>query len=162
MLNVHFLEEAQHLSAADLAILEQMKSTIDNQRDAIRSKNSEIESVKGDLEAVRVNLYRTTLNVVLLNACPSYTHLSPGQWSDLIGNNVSWFVHLERKRSLRKIARKQCFLVSPPTGHLARRQYFLVCPPLGNMAREQYFLVCPSSRNIAKNNVFWFVSLQER
>ena len=51
-LNNCFTEEVQHLSSADLAVLQQMKSTIDNQRDAIRSKNSEIESVKSDLEAV--------------------------------------------------------------------------------------------------------------
>jgi hypothetical protein len=52
LLNNCFTEEVQHLSSADLAVLQQMKSTIDNQRDAIRSKNSEIESVKSDLEAV--------------------------------------------------------------------------------------------------------------
>ena len=52
LFNNCFTETVQHLSSADLAVLEKMKSTIDNQRDAIRSKNSEIESVKNDLEAV--------------------------------------------------------------------------------------------------------------
>ena len=49
---MYFIEEVQHLTSADLAVIEQMKSTIDNQRDEIRSKNSEIGSVKSDLEAV--------------------------------------------------------------------------------------------------------------
>jgi hypothetical protein len=45
---------------------------------------------------------------------------------------------------------------------MARKQCFLVFPPSGNMARKQYFLVCPSSRNMAiGNNISWFVHLQE-
>ncbi|XP_028400333.1 RILP-like protein 1 isoform X2 [Dendronephthya gigantea] len=51
-------EEVQQLSSADLAIIEQMKSTIDNQRDEIRSKNSEIGSVKSDLEAMEEQVDR--------------------------------------------------------------------------------------------------------
>lgn len=51
-------EEARQLSSADLAVLEQMKSTIDNQRDAIRCKNSEIESIREDLEAMEEQVER--------------------------------------------------------------------------------------------------------
>lgn len=51
-------EGAKHLSSADLAVLEQMKNTIDNQRDTIRSKNSEIECAMEDLEAMEEQVER--------------------------------------------------------------------------------------------------------
>ena len=35
------------------------------------------------------------------------------------------------------MAKKQCFLVCPPSGNMARKQCFLVCLPSGNMARKQ-------------------------
>lgn len=47
-------EKVQHLSSADLAVLEQMKDTIDSQRDVIRSKDIEIQSTREDLEAVSI------------------------------------------------------------------------------------------------------------
>ena len=59
------------------------------------------------------------------------------------------------------MARKQCFLVCPPSGNMARKQYFLVCLPSGNMTRKQCFLVCPPSGNMARKQCSWFVCLQE-
>lgn len=44
--------ESKKLTSADIAVLQQMKSTIDDQRDVIRSKSAEVNSVKSDLEAV--------------------------------------------------------------------------------------------------------------
>ena len=52
------------------------------------------------------------------------------------------------------MARKQCFLVCPPSGSMARKQCFLVCPPSGNMARKQCFLVCPPSGNMVRKQCF--------
>ena len=104
-----------------------------------------------------------------------------------IGNNVSWFVHLQETwlgnnfflicPPSGNMARKQCFLVCPPSGNMAKEQCFLVCPPSGNMAiyRKRYFLVCPPSGNMArcflvcppsrnmarKQYVSWVAHLQE-
>lgn len=51
-------EEVQPLSSADLAVLENMKSIIDTQRDAIRSKNSEVQNARQDLEAMEEQVER--------------------------------------------------------------------------------------------------------
>ena len=52
------------------------------------------------------------------------------------------------------MARKQCFLVCPPSENMARKQCFLVCPPSGVMARKQCFLVYPPSCNMARKQCF--------
>jgi hypothetical protein len=72
-------------------------------------------------------------------------------------NFFSNFPSLSTLRTLLRLgnmARKQCFLVCPPSGNMARKQCFLVCPPSGNMARKQCFLVYPPSGNVARKQCF--------
>ena len=88
-------------------------------------------------------------------------------------NFFSNFPSLSTLRTLLRLgnmARKQCFLVCPPSGNMAKKQCFLVVcstsgnmawkqcflvfPPSGNMASKQCFLVCSSSRNIAWKQCF--------
>ena len=53
MLNGLFTATAYISAPGDAELMHKMKDTIDNQRDAIRSKNMEIDGLRNDLEAVR-------------------------------------------------------------------------------------------------------------
>jgi hypothetical protein len=65
------------------------------------------------------------------------------------------------QKPLGNVARKQCFMVCPPSGSMAKKQCFLVYSPSGNMARKQCFLVCPPSGNMARKQCFLVLHLWE-
>ena len=52
------------------------------------------------------------------------------------------------------MARKQCFLVCPPSGNMAKKHCFMFCPPLEEMAGKQCFLICPRLGSMARKHCF--------
>ena len=63
--------------------------------------------------------------------------------------------------TFRKMARKQCFLVCPPSGNMARKQCFPVGPPSGKWLGNNVYWFVHLQETWLGNNVFWFVHLLE-